>query len=914
MDIEAIKEANPIEVVVAETYPLTGSGRYVRAEAHDSLVVDTENQYYAWNSHGEMGDVIEWVEKRENTDFRGAVTRLCERAGLEEPRWGTEDAQKATARRARYDALTVACRAWVRALRDEELGERARSYCSSRGWAAETVREAGLGYVPTQGERGRGGKGADGGYLAGEFSMHEIAASSPGAQAAMGIPAGMLVYPHVEHGRVVYVSGRSVEGKRHYNPKRELIGERRVFLNHAYSPQSERVVACEGQADAVTLAQWGIPGMALAGVAVNQRVIKRLRPHDHVYVALDQDEAGAKAARSLADALGPGTRLVRFPEGITDVNQWLQEGGTAGDFETAMDEAETWIEVLAREAGEAPNGRKGNAMHRVFRNVRRLNDFGRATWRERLAKLMGIGLRQYDRMLKAVAEKGEGSGEGEEGEDEGPPEFEEIPGGPIPLGDDGDFVLVETVYEPPGSIGAAAIGMGKTWFAARMPDGSIEEKGYVDGRDKRYVPMHPHRQLIQKGAVTFAPRVGELLPTADLVDRIQDLVHKYIEVSDFFERLTAYYVLLTWLYDAFDVVPYLRARGDYGCGKSRYLQVVGHLCFRPMVSSGATSEAALFRTMEAYKGTTLLDEADYQNSDYAALVVKILNQGYDRRQAYIIRCADKSQNFEPEANACFGPKIVAMRGKFEDEALNSRFLTEDMREKTREDIPINLPRSFWDEEAPEMQALLLRWRLEHWRPYIEPTEDLLGTAISDRLNQIASSLVTVVEDEGMREEMRQFLHQYNQEIIDQRGLSQAARVLEALVLLNADYESDGVPWNDRDFSTKTVAELSNQLVDFENHGEEGYVEIRCKPNREKISTRSIGYTIRNDLQLTSKRRSKFNGRHCVEWDKGRIYSLRKRYGLTDERLVDLMDIFLKIQMFEDRMASRDLHEPEEMPL
>jgi len=250
--------------------------------------------------------------------------------------------------------------------------------------------------------------------------------------------------------------------------------------------------------------------------------------------------------------------------------------------------------------------------------------------------------------------------------------------------------------------------------------------------------------------------------------------------------------------------------------------------------------------------------------------------------------------------------------QLEDEALNSRFLTEDMREKTRDDIPINLPRYFWDEEVPEMQALLSRWRLEHWRPYIQPTEDLLGEAISDRLNQIASSLVTVVDDEGMRDEMRAFLHEYNRQLINQRGLSQAARVLEALVLLEAEYEDQGLSETERDYSTKTVAELTNQLIDFENHGEEAYIEVRLKPSRDSVSTRSIGYTIRNELQLQSERRSKFNGRHCVVWDAGRIYALRKRYGLTEGRLVDLLEILLKIQMLEERMEDRDLQEPEQV--
>jgi len=41
VDIERVKAANPIEDVIGVEYPLRGTGRYLRAEAHDSMVVDT---------------------------------------------------------------------------------------------------------------------------------------------------------------------------------------------------------------------------------------------------------------------------------------------------------------------------------------------------------------------------------------------------------------------------------------------------------------------------------------------------------------------------------------------------------------------------------------------------------------------------------------------------------------------------------------------------------------------------------------------------------------------------------------------------------------------------------------------------------------------------------------------------------
>src|SRR5262249_22622537 len=68
--------------------------------------------------------------------------------------------------------------------------------------------------------------------------------------------------------------------------------------------------------------------------------------------------------------------------------------------------------------------------------------------------------------------------------------------------------------------------------------------------------------------------------------------------------------------------------------------------------------------------------------------------------------------FNPRAYHVFGPKLVATRGTFEDRALESRFLTEEMGHATlRNDIPISLPATYKDEALRlRNQLLLFRFR------------------------------------------------------------------------------------------------------------------------------------------------------------------------------------------------------------
>src|SRR6185369_5606819 len=164
--------------------------------------------------------------------------------------------------------------------------------------------------------------------------------------------------------------------------------------------------------------------------------------------------------------------------------------------------------------------------------------------------------------------------------------------------------------------------------------------------------------------------------------------------------------LFSWIYDGFNELPYLRLRGDPGSGKTRFLLTVGSLCYKPMFASGASSVSPLFRIIDAFRGTLIIDEGDFRMSDEKAEIVKILNNGNARGFPVLRTEVTRQREFNPTAYHVFGPKIVATRGYFEDKALESRCLTEEMGlGGLRGDVPISLP------EAYKQEALQLRNKL-----------------------------------------------------------------------------------------------------------------------------------------------------------------------------------------------------------
>ena len=66
----------------------------------------------------------------------------------------------------------------------------------------------------------------------------------------------------------------------------------------------------------------------------------------------------------------------------------------------------------------------------------------------------------------------------------------------------------------------------------------------------------------------------------DLFESVKQFIAQYVEVGDAgFLDVGATYVLLTWVYDKFNALPYLRALGDFNTGKTRLIETVG--VYRP---------------------------------------------------------------------------------------------------------------------------------------------------------------------------------------------------------------------------------------------------------------------------------------------------------------------------------------------
>jgi hypothetical protein len=643
------------------------------------------------------------------------------------------------------------------------------------------------------------------------------------------------------------------------------------------------VAVVEGQADAVTLGQWGMAAAALAGVALadteaTTALLRRLGRHQVKVLGLDADEAGQKNTATVAGALGPMTRIVRWPKG--DVNAWLVSGAGQADLEELLDAAATWVERVAQSAGQAGELEKEAALRETFALVARMDDFAVGMLRPRLATLMDVPLRQFNALLRAARGEAEATG------DDTPPVIVEIPGAYV-----GEHLL-EMVVEPPDNGDThSPQAEWTTRFACRMPGGEIEMIDHLDLDGVRFVPMAASSKMLREGVVQFPSALGESRSLKELAEMVRTLIRKYMDLDVFYEHLATYYTLFTWLYDAFNTVPYLRMVGDAGSGKSRFIQVIGSMCFRPIFVTGAATVSPIFRILDRYRGTLILDEADYAHSDEAADIVKILNTGYQRIQGVVLRSGDKHTGFQPEVFVVYGPKVIATRKRFQDWALESRCLTHKAGGPTmRADIPIDLPRDFWRVEVMRVRNALLRYRLERWQPEIELDYSQVETSVEPRLNQVTVALQTLIDDPDLQGDLRAFVKEYNRQLMVERGMTLTAKVLEAIVGV---YELEREASAGAMLTVGKVAKATNVLIDTENSGKDE-VEVEAEgKDKKQVNAHKIGHVIRKQLHLKTERSTAAGRAYVVEWNGERIAALRKRFGLDDEWMAEVTEVLRK---------------------
>jgi DNA primase len=415
-----IKSKLPVIDVVGETVALKRAGSAYKglcpfhAEKTPSFIVTPDRESWRCFGCGEGGDIFTFLMRRDGIDFREALSRLAEKAGVE---LSAQTAKEDRHRRRLREALEAAI-AWYReVLLQAPQAEKARAYVAERALTAETLERFAIGYAPTTWDAltrrliGRG------------FSNDELLAAGLASPSSRGGVIdkfrGRIIIPIRDaSGRAVGLGGRimpGADGPKYLNsPAGPLFDKGRTLygldLAKAAIRREKLTVIVEGYTDVMAAHQAGFTNVvASLGTALTRGQIElATRYADGIALAYDVDLAGEAATqRGLLEELGPDqsvskVRVVRIPAG-KDPDELIRNDPDA--WRKAVADAKPVIEYfMERTAAEVDLDTitgKRELTGRALALLKRVGDpVERSLYLQRLARLVNVEERV---LLEALA-------------------------------------------------------------------------------------------------------------------------------------------------------------------------------------------------------------------------------------------------------------------------------------------------------------------------------------------------------------------------------------------------------------------------------------------------------------------------------------------------------------------------------
>jgi DNA primase len=406
--VAEIKAKLPVAEIVGETVALKRAGTIHKglcpfhAEKTPSFIVTPERETWHCFGCGEHGDIFTFVMRRDGLDFREALSRLAERAGVEL----SAHAAGEDRRRKRLREALEAAIAWYReVLLQATQAERARAYLAERGLSAETQERFGIGYAPNTWEAVSKRLRAKG-FSDAELTDAGIASASTRGGVYDRFRGRIIIPIRDASGRAIGLGGRvlpEADGPKYLNsPATALFDKSRTLygidLAKGAIRREKLAVIVEGYTDVMAAHQAGFQNVvASLGTALTAGQVELANRYaDAVALAYDVDLAGEAATqRGLLEELGPvvsKVRVIRIPAG-KDPDELIRTDpdGWRSSVEAAEELLPYFMQRAASEVDmRQPQGRS-TYTRRMLDLLRRIPDrVERDSYVPRLAQLAGI--------------------------------------------------------------------------------------------------------------------------------------------------------------------------------------------------------------------------------------------------------------------------------------------------------------------------------------------------------------------------------------------------------------------------------------------------------------------------------------------------------------------------------------------
>jgi Protein of unknown function (DUF3631)/Primase C terminal 1 (PriCT-1) len=197
---------------------------------------------------------------------------------------------------------------------------------------------------------------------------------------------------------------------------------------------------------------------------------------------------------------------------------------------------------------------------------------------------------------------------------------------------------------------------------------------------------------------------------ATLLAEFRAIIERHVILPTGAALALSLWVLGSYCMDAWRLFPkLLLSSPQKRCGKTTLLEIIEGLLYRSLLAAN-TSAAALFRSIEEWHPSLLLDEADTFVKDNEELN-GVINAGHTRRTAYVLRCEKIGETIVPCKFAVWGAQVLAGIGRQRDTLLD-RSIHIEMRRRANDERCEKLPIDHFERSLP-LRRRALRWAVDN---------------------------------------------------------------------------------------------------------------------------------------------------------------------------------------------------------
>lgn len=231
---------------------------------------------------------------------------------------------------------------------------------------------------------------------------------------------------------------------------------------------------------------------------------------------------------------------------------------------------------------------------------------------------------------------------------------------------------------------------------------------------------------------------------AALLDELAVLFRGYLVLPAGAETALALWVLHTYAIDAaFIAVLLVLSSAQKRSGKTTTLELLAALARRALLAA-SISPSALFRSIEAYQPTLLVDEADATFRHENEEMRQLLNAGVSRHAAYVVRCV--GEDHEPRRFNVFAPKALAAIGRLPD-TIEDRAVLIALKRRAPGEAVKRLRRDRLAALTHPLRRLAARWALDHVDALREADPNV-PSALNDRAADTWRPLLAIADRAG----------------------------------------------------------------------------------------------------------------------------------------------------------------------